>query len=86
MNNYRDKLIEYLYDFNVRADISIESLADDIVDDIEHLPAKTCNCYKSDGLDEYWGHWIICEDCGYSDNTIEAEYCGGCGKEIHITK
>ena len=41
MNNYCDKdtnekdvrqeLIDYLYEFNVRADIKIESLADDIL-------------------------------------------------------
>ena len=34
MKDFRDKLIQDLYDLNVHADITIEELADDIIDDI----------------------------------------------------
>lgn len=41
MNNYREKLIQDLYDLNVHADITIEELADDIIDDMKHMIGRS---------------------------------------------
>ena len=40
MSSYRDKLIQDLYDLHVSADITIEELADDILDDIKYLNGR----------------------------------------------
>lgn len=40
MKEFRDKLIQALYELNVRADITIEELADDIIDDIQHIVGR----------------------------------------------
>lgn len=37
MNDLREKLIEEFYDFNVHADITIESLADVVMDVIQGM-------------------------------------------------
>ena len=37
MDNFRDKLIQDLYDLNVHADITIEELADDIIDAFNNI-------------------------------------------------
>ena len=40
MDDFRNKLIQDLYDLNVRADITIEELADDIIDDIQNIVGR----------------------------------------------
>ena len=40
MNDFRNKLIQDLYDLNVHADITIEELADDIIDDIQNIVGR----------------------------------------------
>ena len=40
MSSYKDKLIQDLYDLHVCADITIEELVDDILDDIKHLNGR----------------------------------------------
>lgn len=40
MKEFRDKLIQNLYDLNVHADITIEELVDDIIDDIRHVEGR----------------------------------------------
>lgn len=37
MKEYKEQLIKDLYDSNVQADITVEELADDIIDDYKHL-------------------------------------------------
>ena len=37
MKDFKDKLIQDLYDLNVRADITIEELADDIIDTFNNI-------------------------------------------------
>ena len=34
--------------------------------------------------EEYWGNWIYCGECGFTDNTKNSRYCGGCGKRLHL--
>ena len=40
MVEFRNKLIQDLYDLNVNADITIEELADDIIDDIQNIVGR----------------------------------------------
>ena len=40
MNKFREKLIKDLYDLNVKADITIEELVDDIIDDIKRITGR----------------------------------------------
>ena len=55
MSEYRDKLIQDLYDLNVHADITIEELADDIIDDIKHINGRN--------YVEMFGDCPMCTDC-----------------------
>ena len=55
MNDYRNKLIKDLYDLNVRADITIEELADDIIDDMRYMTGKI--------YVETFGSCPLCSDC-----------------------
>lgn len=55
MNGYKDKLIQDLYDLHVCADITIEELADDILDDIKHLNGRN--------YVELFGKCPMCIDC-----------------------
>lgn len=55
MSDYRDKLIQDLYDLNVHADIKIEELVDDIIDDIKHITGRK--------YVEMFGTCPICTDC-----------------------
>ena len=55
MNDFRDKLIQDLYDLHINANITIEELADDIIDDIKHINGR-----------EYvkmFGTCPMCKDC-----------------------
>ena len=36
------------------------------------------------GIDEYYGEWLRCPNCGYGDNVVDATYCGGCGAKIDL--
>lgn len=40
MKEFRDRLIQDLYDLNVHADITIEELSDDIIDDIRNIVGR----------------------------------------------
>ena len=51
MSSYREKLIQDLYDLHVSADITIEELADDILDDIRHLNDEYSN-FDCDSMDK----------------------------------
>lgn len=33
-------------------------------------------------IDEYYGTWGVCPECGYNDNTVRAARCGGCGARL----
>lgn len=55
MSEYRDKLIQDLYDLNVHADITIEELVDDIIDDIKHINGRN--------YVEMFGDCPMCTDC-----------------------
>jgi len=36
------------------------------------------------GIDEYYGEWLQCPRCLYSENASNAKYCGGCGAKIDL--
>lgn len=36
------------------------------------------------GIDEYYGEWLRCDNCGYEDNTSNAKYCGGCDAKLDL--
>lgn len=55
MSGYRDKLIKDLYDLNVHADITIEELADDIIDNIKQFAGRK--------YVEMFGICPMCTDC-----------------------
>ena len=55
MKEFRDKLIQDLYNLNVRADITIEELADDIIDDIQNIVGRE--------YVELFGSCPMCMDC-----------------------
>ena len=55
MKEFRDKLIQDLYNLNVRADITIEELADDIIDDIQNIVERE--------YVELFGSCPMCMDC-----------------------
>lgn len=55
MSEYRDKLIRDLYDLNVHVDITIEELADDIIDDIQNIVGRD--------YVEMFGACPMCTDC-----------------------
>ena len=55
MKEFRNKLIQDLYDLNVRADITIEELADDIIDDIQNIIGRK--------YVELFGSCPMCVDC-----------------------
>lgn len=59
------EIIEYLYDNNVRADITIEQMAEDLSD--RKTEPQTCDTCK-------WGEWYR---QGY-DITMMDDECGGC--------
>ena len=40
MKEFRNKLIQDLYNLNVHADITVEELADDIIDDIKNIVGR----------------------------------------------
>ena len=35
-------------------------------------------------IDEYYGEWLRCPNCGYTDNASTAKYCGGCGSKMDL--
>ena len=64
------EIIEYLYDNNVRADITIEQMAEDLADHkTENSSEKPNNCDTCK-----WGEWYR---QGY-DITMMSDECGGC--------
>ena len=73
----REKLIDYLYENNVRADISIEDLADEIF-----AEPKVGRWIRAEGE-------LICSICEYpaefnplSSDFIETNYCPNCGVKM----
>lgn len=46
-------------------------------------PVRHVHC-KVLGIDEYYGEWLRCPNCGYGDNVVDATYCGGCGAKIDL--
>ena len=82
ITEWRPKNIEI---FNSRAYIDLEellALVDGIpaadVAEVRHVHRKVW------GIDEYYGEWLRCPNCGYEDNTINAKYCGGCGAKMDL--
>ena len=64
-------------------------LADRIAIEIDGLPAADVAEVrhvhrKVWGIDEYYGEWLRCPNCGYEDNTIYAKYCGGCSAKMDL--
>ena len=59
-----------------KAAIMAVSAAD--VEPVRHV------CRKVWGIDEYYGEWLRCPICGYSDNANSAKYCGGCGAKMDL--
>lgn len=64
-------------------------LADRIAIEIDGLPAADVAEVrhvhrKVWGIDEYYGEWLRCPNCGYEDNTINAKYCGGCSAKMDL--
>lgn len=33
-------------------------------------------------IDEYYGGWLQCPNCGFDSNTNIAKFCGGCGAKM----
>lgn len=48
------------------------------VEPVRHVPRKVW------GIDEYYGEWLRCPNCGYEDNVVDATYCGGCGAKFDL--
>lgn len=48
------------------------------VEPVRHGPRKVW------GIDEYYGEWLLCQNCGYSENTASAKCCGGCGAKLDL--
>ncbi len=56
----------------------IKSLPTADVEPVRHVHRKVW------GIDEYYGEWLRCPNCGYEDNAANATYCGGCGAKIDL--
>lgn len=56
----------------------IEAIPAADVAPVRHVPRKVW------GIDEYYGEWLRCPNCGYEDNTVNAKYCGGCGSKMDL--
>ena len=70
---------ETKYDWTECVDIEdIKNLPAADVEPVRHVPRKVW------GIDEYYGEWLRCPNCGYEDNTVNATYCGGCGAKIDL--
>ena len=61
---------------NIRETLNSVPTAD--VEPVRHVPRKVW------GIDEYYGEWLRCPNCGYEDNTVNAKYCGGCGSKMDL--
>lgn len=48
------------------------------VEPVQHTRRKVC------GTDEYYGEWLQCSICGYTENAGSAKYCGGCGAKMDL--
>lgn len=48
------------------------------VEPVRHVRRKVL------GIDEYYGEWLQCPRCLYSENASNAKYCGGCGAKIDL--
>lgn len=64
-------------------------IADCIASEISHIPAADVAEVrhvrrKVWGIDEYYGEWLRCDNCGYGDNASNAKYCGGCGAKMDL--
>lgn len=56
----------------------IKSLPAADVEPVRHVRRKVW------GIDEYYGEWLQCPRCLYSENASNAKYCGGCGAKIDL--
>ena len=48
------------------------------VEPVRHVHRKVWS------IDEYYGEWLRCPNCGYGDNVVNAKYCGGCGAKMDL--
>ena len=84
----REAAIEWFSAFAHMGEESIptETVLDDLkgaipaadVEPVRHVRRYVC-C-----IDEYYGEWLQCPICGYSDNANSAKYCGGCGAKMDL--
>lgn len=73
------ELLHYNADETCSAVVSdFESFSAADVAEVRHVHRKVW------GIDEYYGEWLRCPNCGYEDNTINAKYCGGCGAKMDL--
>nr|DAI11961.1 MAG TPA: PROTEIN/RNA Complex, archaeal, ribosomal, 50S, protein.0A [Caudoviricetes sp.] len=56
----------------------IEAIPVADVEPVRHVRRKVW------GIDEYYGEWLQCPRCLYSENASNAKYCGGCGARIDL--
>lgn len=61
----------------------------DLAEDFHRIPAADVEPVRHvrrevSGMDEYYGEWLLCPNCGYTDNVSNAKYCGGCGAKIDL--
>lgn len=71
-------------EFGIAADIF-----HDVVDDLKEFDAADVEPVvhvrrKAWNIDEYYGEWLRCPNCGYTENTDSAKYCGGCGAKMDL--
>lgn len=54
---------------------------------VENFPAADVEPVRHVGIqwteiEDYYGTWGVCAECGYKNNTVGAKYCGGCGARL----
>lgn len=72
----RDDIIDWLCDINVRADISIEEMADEIMENASQQQGE----WKEIDIKDYKA---ICSCCG-TWTPIMGNYCPNCGAEMRM--
>ena len=77
-----DRLIELLYENNVRCDIGIESLAEDIRSIFADVQPVIHAAWIDTTPDDFY-EWYKCSNCKYTD-TKEFNYCPKCGAKMDL--
>lgn len=59
----------------------------DLVDVMAEIPTADVKPVRYVGIqraeiEDYYGTWGVCAECGYKNNTVGAKYCGGCGARL----